>query len=212
MMQESNTGNTDDLFKHFDVLREVSNIGAGNAATALASLLNRKVNIGIPKASLLDFANIGDEVGGLDQLFVGILIKLNKDVEGMMIYLLSIESANTLIESMMNMQREPSCTSFTEIEYSLLQEIGNILSGSYLSSLGVLTNLQILPSIPYMAIDMAGAILSVPAIEFGKIGDQVLFIESQLGSDVDDKNVTGYFILVPEAESFSRILRTLGVI
>ena len=95
------------------------------------------------------------------------------------------------------------------MEQSALNEIGNIIAGAYLSSLSTLTNLTITSSIPYMAIDMAGAILSVPAIEFGKIGDKALLIETEFGNI--DKMVNGYFILIPTINSYKAILKSLGL-
>ena len=98
-------------------------------------------------------------------------------------------------------------TEFSEMGLSALNEIGNIISGAYLSSLSSLTNLTITTSIPYMAIDMAGAILSVPAIEFGKIGDKALLIETEFGDK--DNYVNGYFILIPTLKSYSSILKLI---
>ena len=98
---------------------------------------------------------------------------------------------------------------FTEMEWSALMEIGNIISGAYLTAISQLTNLSIIQTVPSLAIDMAGAILSVPAIEFGKLGDKALLIESQFRDDEID--VCGYFILIPTLESYSRILKSLGM-
>jgi chemotaxis protein CheC len=95
------------------------------------------------------------------------------------------------------------------MELSALNEIGNIIAGAYLSSLSTLTSMMITSSVPYMAIDMAGAILSVPAIEFGKIGDKALLIETEFGDEV--KSVNGYFILIPTIESYGKILASLGL-
>ena len=99
-------------------------------------------------------------------------------------------------------------TPFNEIELSALNEIGNIISGSYLSALAGLTNLTIVASVPSISIDMAGALLSVPAIEYGKIGDKVLLIQTQFG---EDDLVNGYFLMVPELESYDKILTSLGL-
>lgn len=96
----------------------------------------------------------------------------------------------------------------TEMELSALNEIGNIITGAYLNSLSSLTNMKIFPSIPYLSIDMAGAILSVPAIEFGAIGDKILLIQSQF---TDDKVLDGYFILVPDVDSYDKIMASLGM-
>ena len=102
----------------------------------------------------------------------------------------------------------PEGDTFSEMELSALKEIGNIITGSYLNSLSTMTNLKILPSVPELAIDMAGAILSVPAIEFGTMGDNILLIETQF---TDDQDMSGYFILVPDLESYGKILGSLGI-
>ena len=93
------------------------------------------------------------------------------------------------------------------MDLSALKEIGNIIAGSYLSALSAMTNLVISPSIPYLAVDMAASVLSVPAIEFGQYGDHALLIETEFG---DDFMINGYFILMPEQESYDKILKGLG--
>ena len=95
-----------------------------------------------------------------------------------------------------------------EMDLSAMKEIGNIIAGSYLSALAGMTNLVISPSVPYIAVDMAASILSVPAIQFGQYGDNALFIETEFGDDV---LMDGYFILMPEPESYTKILSALGI-
>lgn len=201
------------LNEHFDVLREISNIGAGNAATALAKMLNRRINVGIPHVNFIEFPSIADRLGGPEKVFIGILVNLSEDINGMMMFLLDMDSVNVLIESFLGIKREAENFNLSEMEISLIKELGNILSASYLNSLSSLTNLKIFPSVPYMTVDMANAILSVPAIEFGKLGDSALLIESVLGSEdnIENMDIVGYFILVPDMESFDIILRSLGV-
>ena len=92
---------------------------------------------------------------------------------------------------------------------SVLKEIGNIISGAYLSALSTLINLNIKESIPYMSVDMAGAVLSVPAIAFGELGDKALLIQSEFNQT--DKSVSGFFILIPTEESYGKIMSSLGV-
>ncbi len=193
---------------HFDILREIGNIGAGNAVTALSKLLGKKIDMKVPNVNLLDFKDTAEIIGGAENLIIGILISLSGDVSGIMMFILEKDSARMLINNLLNKDVK-DVSDFTEMDLSAIEEIGNILSSSYLSSLGTLTNLRIIPSIPYLSIDMAGAILSVPAIEFGKVADKVLFIESVFAED--DSNVSGYFILVPDLQSFNIILRSLGV-
>jgi chemotaxis protein CheC len=96
----------------------------------------------------------------------------------------------------------------TEMDMSALNEIGNIVSGSYLNALAGLTGLKMVCSVPSLTVDMVGALLSVPATEFGKYGDKLLLIQSEFG---EDDFVTGYFLLIPELDSYDKILSTLGM-
>lgn len=193
---------------HLDVLREIGNIGAGNATTALSKMLNKKVDMGVPKVNILELKNVADILGGPENLVVGILLDVSGEISGMMMFVLEQQSAHVLVNILMERDIH-DISEFTELDISALQEIGNILTGSYLSSLATLTKLNIISSIPQMAFDMAGAILSVPAIEFGKVGDKVLFIETEFAEGID--HVTGYFILIPDIDSFEKILTSLGV-
>lgn len=193
----------------FDVLREIGNIGSGNAATALAKMLNQKVDIKVPKAELCDFNRLPQAVGGEETIVVGILLTLSEDIDGMMMFIMKIEAAYNLIEKLMFMQVDRNGT-LDEMQMSCLQEIGNIITGAYLSSLSDLTHLTIQASIPYMAMDMAGAILSVPAIEFGKLGDKALMIEAEFGEDAQNE-IGGYFLLIPTLESYDAIMASLGI-
>ena len=192
----------------FDVLKEIGNIGAGNATTALSEMINGKVDMSVPKVELLEFKDLSDMVGGAENIVVGILITLEGEINGMMMFIMERNSAYHLVNILMGKSYD-RFVEFTEMELSALQEIGNIIAGAYLSSLSTLTNIRIDASIPYMSIDMAGAILSVPAIEFGKVGDKALIIETQFCKD--DADLNGYFILIPTLETYDVILTSLGL-
>ncbi len=192
----------------YDVLREIGNIGAGNATTALSTMINSKIDMQVPKVALLEFKDLADAVGGAETIVVGILITLEGEINGMMMFMMEQVSAYRLVNILMGRPIE-QIDNFSEMEYSALKEIGNIIAGAYLSSLSTLTNIRIDASIPYMAIDMSGAILSVPAIEFGKVGDKALIIETEFFKD--DIDVNGYFILIPSVESYDVILTSLGL-
>ncbi len=204
-MAKLNLENMDGVY--FDVLKEIGNIGAGNATTALAQMLNTKVDMKVPKVALLEFSQVGEAIGGEEQIMIGIYQVVEGDISGSIMFLLEERSARILVSKLMGAYEAHSDT-FTEMEISALKEIGNIITGSYLSSLSMLTNLKIISSIPDICIDMAGAILSVPAIEFGTIGDKILLIQTAFSDDVQ---IDGYFILVPDLESYDKILSSLGV-
>lgn len=191
---------------YYDVLKELGNIGAGNATTALATMLGCKIDMKVPQVRLLEFKEVGSAIGGEEQIMTGVYLAVEGDITGSIMFLLPTEAARHLIGKLLGMT--PEGDTFNEMELSALKEIGNIITGSYLNSLSAMTNLTILPSIPDLAIDMAGAILSVPAIEFGTMGDNILLIETQF---TDDQDMSGYFILVPDLESYSKILRSLGI-
>lgn len=204
------TINIDELNNlQIDVLREIGNIGAGNAATALAQLLNQKVDMDVPKVKILEFKDVNEVLGGAETQVIGILLNVTGDITGTIMFILEYRAAHVLVNILMGNPID-EMSDFTEIGLSALKEIGNILAGSYLSALSSLTNLKIMPSVPEMAIDMAGAILSVPAIEFGKVGDTVLYIETEFTEGVT--KVIGDFLLVPDVDSYEILLRALGVI
>ena len=192
--------------EYFDILRELGNTGAGNATTALAEMLQCKVDMSVPKVGLLEFKEVGMAMGGEEQIMAGIYLGVEGDITGSIMFLLEKNSARFLVSKLMGMELEGD--DFSEMEYSAMKEVGNIITGAYLNSLSSLTNLKIFPTIPDIAVDMAGAIMSVPAIQFGAVGDRMLLIQTQF---FDDVAIDGYFILIPDLESYSKILSALGM-
>ena len=192
--------------EYFDVLKELGNIGAGNATTALAQMMQCKVDMAVPQVRLLEFKEMGEMMGGEEVLMAGIYLGIEGDITGSIMFLLEKQAAKHLVNKLMGMQAEGE--EFSEMEFSALKEVGNIITGAYLNSLSSLTNLVIYPSVPDLTVDMAGAILSVPAIQFGELGDKMLLIQTQF---FDDMVLDGYFILVPNLDSYSKILSALGI-
>lgn len=192
---------------YVDVLRELGNIGAGNATTAIASMLSLRVNMNVPLVKLLEVSKLGTAICAEDEVIVGIFLQISADVDGSLMFLMRMDSARYLVNKLM-MRDESYNEEFDEMDYSAIKEIGNIIAGSYLSALSSMTNLAIVPSIPYLAVDMAASVLSVPAIEFAQYGDYALLIETQFGDDV---MIEGYFILMPDPESYDKIFKGLGI-
>ena len=196
----------------FDVLKELSNIGAGNATTAISTMMNLKVNMSIPVIKFLEFKELAEVIGGAENIVVGILLGLQNDLDGMMMFIMDRHSAVQVINNILTQNGAPAMdesAEFDEMDLSVLQELGNIIAGSYLSAISTLTNLVITATVPSLAVDMAGAILSVPAIEYGKVSDKALLIQSEFNDE--GLKVDGYFILVPTLESFDRIFASLGL-
>lgn len=192
---------------HFDVLKELGNIGAGNAITALTQMLNKKLDMKVPVVELVSFEELASIICPEEELVVGIYLMLEEDVSGSMMFMMPEKAAHSLVNRLLNYPMN-DIKPFTEMDLSALQEIGNIIAGAYLSALSSLTQMTITSSVPYLSIDMAAAILSVPAIEFGQIGDKALLIKTEFGDEV---MIDGYFILIPELDSYDKILSSLGL-
>lgn len=192
---------------YYDVLKELGNIGAGNAMTALSQMLQCKVDMKVPQVRLLEFTEVGDMMGGEEQIMVGVFLGVDGDITGSMMFMVEEESARHLIGKI-TMGMLPPGSEFEEMGLSAMKEVGNIITGAYLNSLSTLTNLKIYPTPPALTVDMAGAILSVPAIQFGIFGDKILLIQSQF---YDEIQLDGYFILIPDLESYAKILTALGL-
>lgn len=192
---------------YYDVLKEIGNIGAGNAMTALSQMLQCKVDMKVPRVRLLEFQEVGEMIGGEEQIMVGVFLGLDGDITGSMMFMVEEKSARHLIQKITMGMLAEGCE-FDEMGLSAMKEVGNIITGAYLNSLSTLTNLKIFPTPPALTVDMAGAILSVPAIQFGIFGDKILMIESRFYDEIE---LDGYFILIPDMESYAKILAALGL-
>ncbi|MDG0812444.1 chemotaxis protein CheC [Cohnella rhizosphaerae] len=202
-----------ELFSHnaefkMDVLREVGNIGAGHAATALSRLLDKPIDMAVPKVSFIPFEDIADRVGGAEEVVVAIFLRVEGEAPGNMFFLMSQNQARVLLQGLLHFELSEG-PEYSEMELSALSEIGNILAGSYLSSLADLTGLPLSPTVPAIAVDMAGAILSYGLVQFGTMGDEALLIDTTFLED--DRRAEGHFFFIPDPESFERLFRALGV-
>ena len=193
--------------KYFDVLKEIGNIGAGNATTAIANMLGLRIDMSVPEVAFLPVEKLGSAIGSEEEIIVGILLGVEEDIDGSMMFLMDMASAHHIVNKLM-MRDDSYNEPFDEMDLSAIKEVGNIIAGSYLSALSGLTNLTIVPSVPFVAVDMAAAILSVPAVQFGIFGDNALMINTEFS---DDLGIKGHFILMPEEDSYAKILSALGI-
>lgn len=194
---------------HFDVLREISSIGSGNAISALSKIMDKQIDMSVPQVMLIEFKHAAASLGDPEALVVGILVSLSGDINGMVMFMLNLHSARVMLNYILQEEDGNISEEFNEMDMQCLQEIGNILISSYVTALATLINKKIVSSVPVVALDMAGAILSVPAIEFSKIADKILHIETVFNTESD--KVSGYFLLIPDLNSFHTIMSSLGV-
>ena len=191
-----------------DALREIGNVGAGNSATALSQIINRRIDMNVPKVSIVPLGDVPDMVGGPDAMVVGVFLRVYGLAPSNILFLLPRDSAFYLVDTLMGKKRgDTQVLDF--MDESALMEIGNILAGAYLNALFTFTNISLLPSIPALAMDMAGAILSVVLIQLGQMGDHALVIETEFKTE--DNGIKGHFFLVPDPGSLDTILAAVGV-
>jgi len=160
-----------------DALKEIGNIGAGHAATALAQLLRERINMTVPGVSIVPLSDLHKVLGGTEELVVGIYMKVFGDVPSKLIFLFRHNEAAMLVNMILGTTLK-SVTDFSDFEESVLREISNIMTGAYLNALGVLTDLNFLPSVPAYACDMSGALLDAALLDGGVIDDYALLIET----------------------------------
>jgi len=191
-----------------DALKEIGNVGAGNSATALSQLINRKIDMTVPQIAIMPLGDVPDVVGGPDAMVAGVFLRVYGPAPSSILFLLPRDSAFALVDMLMG-REQGTTTSLNSMDESALMEIGNILAGAYLNALSHFTKLTLLPSIPSLAMDMAGAILSVILIQLGEMGDHALVIETEFTTEND--GVKGHFFLIPDPGSLSTILAAIGV-
>ena len=191
--------------QYMDVLKEIGNIGAGNATTALASMLQCRIDMAVPEVKLIEVDELAESLGGKERVMTAIFLEVEGDITGDIIFLLEKGSASFLVSKLMGM--EVNAESFSEMELSCIKEISNIIAGSYLNSLSTLTNLKIYPSVPHLQMDMVDSLLHSP-MSGAKDNDQILFIQTEF---TDDIQLGGYFVMIPDTESYCKILGALGI-
>jgi chemotaxis protein CheC len=199
---------------HLDILKEIGNIGAGHAATALSTLLDKKIDMKVPSVQVVSFDQMMDMAGGPDNVVVSVFLRIEGEAPGSMFFLLPLEQASMYIRSMIQ-DRSFSFNAppYSELGLSAMQELGNILSGSYLSSLSDFTNLKLLPSVPALSVDMAGAIIGFGLLEISQVSDYAIVIDTALKEEEgeESESVKGHFFLLPDPDSFEIIFQSLGV-
>ncbi|MCR1933695.1 chemotaxis protein CheC [Clostridium tepidum] len=187
-----------------DALKEVSNIGTGNAATALSQLLGRKIDMNVPNINIVPFEEVMAEIGD-EKVAVGVLVRVLGDTPGNILFVFEKSTALDLVHRLTGMKEEE----LSDMGNSVMCEIGNIISASYMNAIAKFTNLTITPSVPAVSYDMLGAILSTTFIEAGQYNENVLDIETVFKEDGSE--ISGHFYYIPMPGSLEKILNTLGV-
>ena len=191
-----------------DILKEIGSIGGGNAATALSSMLNAKVNMSLPKVEILDFNEALVNVGDPEEVVAAILVEMSGELSGIMLFILTKEFSDEILFRMLG-KTEADFFELDEIDSSVLMEIGNIVISSYITAMASLVNMSVELSVPQLAVNMLGGIMSVPIAMMGQHSDRIMMITGEF--KIDGKALNSNMLLLPDVESLNVLMKKLGV-
>ncbi len=191
-----------------DVIKEIGSIGTGNAATALSQVLKKRTKMSLPDVYILGYNEAIEMVGTPEEIVAAVLVKMSGEINGIMLFVLKMDFINAVLSSVLSKKIE-DYMDLTELEKSALEEIGNIIISSYVNAMSGLTGVRINLSIPSIAINMLGGILSVPMVEFGYVTDKLMMINGKF--IVDDKVLNSNLLMMPDIESLNYLMHKLGV-
>ena len=191
-----------------DALREIGSIGLGNAATSLASLLSRKIQMTQPDVSILSYNDAVYKLKKKKKIVVGVLTRVTGDINGLMLYIQDLNFINMMLNNLLS-EDITDYDQLGEMEMSALIEIGNIIISSYINSLTSLADISVKLSVPGVSTNMLGGIMTVPMIEFGYETDKIMMIGGSL--ICDDQEIGGNLLLIPEMESLNKLFEKLGI-
>ncbi|MDD2401300.1 MAG: chemotaxis protein CheC [Clostridia bacterium] len=193
-----------------DALREISNIGAGNAATSLSLMLNRKIDMAVPKVNISTFAEAVEIMGGAESEVAGGYMVVKGETPMGILFLISKDQLEYFLNMLFGTSNVTTNYEFNEIQSSAFLEVVNILAGSYLNALAAFTHCVFMPSVPALAVDMAGALLGEVLQRIGEVSDYTLVIENIFFEE--EKQLKGHFLFLPEPKTLEILLNALGVL
>lgn len=191
-----------------DVMREISSIGTSHAATALSQLLQKEIRISIPQVSILGYTEALSRIGDAEQIVAATLVKMDQDVEGLMLFLFDLNFADTVLQTLLG-EKYASFEEMDQLAYSALEEVGNIIICSYINAFSKLVDVDIRLSVPSSTINMLGGILTVPIAEYGYETDKLMYFNADFV--MDGKKLSDWLLMLPDIKSLNAILEKLGV-
>jgi chemotaxis protein CheC len=193
-----------------DAMREVANIGAGHAATALSQMTNRTIMITVPRVKIKPLEDAGDMLGPPDQVVASVLMHMMGDLTGRAMLLFPEPAALILCDYLFRRERGTT-TAFGEMEQSSLKEVGNILASAYLNALSDFMGMMLVPSVPSLVIDLSGAILTSAHLNFGHDREYALCVETSFRSEGSTESMAGPFLLRPALASLQSIFDAIRI-
>nr|WP_207754870.1 chemotaxis protein CheC [Desulforadius tongensis] len=191
-----------------DVLKEIGNIGLGNAATSLAQMLNKRIDMSVPETKFVSLEEAMNLVGGLEEIVACATLRIEGDVPAQVLFVFNNDSALYLVDMLMGMEKGTT-KQLDEMGESVVKEIANVLTGSFLNAIGTMTQLNMVPQVPMFAYDMLGAVLSTSLVAGGYIEENILMIETVLFEEYN--YIKGHFFFITEEQSLNKLFNALGL-
>src|SRR5688572_31011190 len=193
-----------------DALREVANIGAGHAATALSQMIGGTIMISVPTINVSRLEEVPPQISAPEEPVAAVLMHMLGDLTGRTLLVFPKPTATRLAELMLRRPGDGS-GELGEMEQSAIKEAGNILSSAYMNALSDFMGMMLLPSPPSLAVDMSTAVLTTAYLQFGSDKDFVFCVESQFYMKEVNEYLRGFFLLLPDFASLQAILRAVRV-
>ena len=195
--------------QELDVMKEISSIGTSHAATALSKLLQKEVRISIPEVSVLGYEETVNQIGNIEELVVATLVQMSNEINGLMLFIFKMDLANEVLGRLIGRSYQ-SFEEMDELDYSALEEVGNIIICSYVNAFTQLVGVEIDLSVPSSTVNMLGGILTVPIAEYGYETDKLMYINAEF--IIEGIKFSDGLLMLPDIASLNRILEKLGVL
>ncbi len=186
-----------------DALREVGNVGAGHAATALSQMVGRPIGMSITQVMILPTDQIAGFLGGEKADVAAVYMPVYGDLCGVVLIFFPLDLLPDLAGLLL--KRDPQSPELSEMDHSAIKELGSILTGSYLSALYRFIHVQMIHGVPTLVVDMAQAILDTVFVDLEQKDDMAIVIESSLTEN--ERKLTGRFFLLPEAGTLPKLFK-----
>jgi chemotaxis protein CheC len=197
--------------RQLDALREVANIGAGHAATALSQMIGETIMISVPTINVAKLEDVPPQVAAPDEPVAAVLMHMIGDLTGRTLLVFPRRTAIHLADLLLRRPESPDSEDFSDMEQSAIKEAGNILSSAYMNALSDFMGMMLLPSPPSLAIDMSNAVLTSTYLQFGSDKDYVVCVETEFVLDELSERLRGFFLLLPDPASLQAILKAVRV-
>ncbi|NBH73009.1 chemotaxis protein CheC [Clostridiaceae bacterium] len=195
--------------QELDVMKEISSIGTSHAATSLSKLLQKEVRISIPEINVLGYDETVSRIGEIEELVAATLVRMSNEVNGLMLFIFKLDLANVVLEKLIG-RKYDSFEQMDELDYSALEEVGNIIICSYVNAFTQLVGVEIDLSVPSSTLNMLGGILTVPMAEYGYETDKLMYINAEF--IMDGRKLSDGLLMLPDIDSLNSILEKLGVL